>query len=330
MEKVLDLLNDELSKKIYINRIAYNAGDIDSFENILADVYGGSELIDFMNKYKKLYVFGAGILGREFVNTYIGGRRNLVAYIDNKKNGCVIDGLKVLSPEELEINDDGIIVVNKYHTKEIISQLHRKGIADSHIFDFSKYQLVLNQRQYFDTDFVDDNIEGFVDCGALDGKSSINALYRWSKIKRIWAFEPDSINAKKCAAVLDNLCKETKVIHKALWSCDTILKFNEEANGMSGINENGQVSVSTTTLDKEIPSDDNLFIKMDIEGAEIEALKGAENIISSCKPKLAICIYHKPEDIYNVPELLLSFNPNYRFYIRHYSLTSMETVLYAV
>lgn len=72
------------------------------------------------------------------------------------------------------------------------------------------------------------------------------------------------------------------------------------------------------------------FIKMDIEGAEKEALIGAEQIIRCHKPKLAICVYHKPEDIYVLPELINSFREDYRFYLRHYSNTIYETVLYAV
>lgn len=72
------------------------------------------------------------------------------------------------------------------------------------------------------------------------------------------------------------------------------------------------------------------FIKMDIEGAEKEALVGAQNIIRNQKPKLAISIYHKKEDIWELPALLLEMNPEYQFYLRHYSLREAETVLYAV
>ena len=72
------------------------------------------------------------------------------------------------------------------------------------------------------------------------------------------------------------------------------------------------------------------FIKMDIEGAEYKALKGAERVIRKCHPKLAISVYHKPEDIFDIPSLILEYNSDYRFYLRHYSLTSSETILYVV
>ena len=68
---------------------------------------------------------------------------------------------------------------------------------------------------------------------------------------------------------------------------------------------------------------------MDIEGAEIPALKGAEMIIRDVKPKLAISIYHRPEDIIEIPELLLQYRSDYQFYLRHYSLHAYDTVLYA-
>lgn len=69
---------------------------------------------------------------------------------------------------------------------------------------------------------------------------------------------------------------------------------------------------------------------MDIEGAELQALKGAENIIRRYRPKLAICIYHKPEDLYEIPQFIKSCHSDYKFYIRHYTDIFSELVLYAI
>lgn len=69
---------------------------------------------------------------------------------------------------------------------------------------------------------------------------------------------------------------------------------------------------------------------MDIEGSELEALKGAVHTIQRDKPKLAICIYHKPEDMTEIPLYIKSLVPEYKFYVRHHSNCWTDTVLYAV
>ena len=71
------------------------------------------------------------------------------------------------------------------------------------------------------------------------------------------------------------------------------------------------------------------FIKMDIEGFEGEALRGARQTIAKYKPKLAISIYHKPEDFFVLPELIKSICPEYKFYLDHYTIFDADTVLYA-
>lgn len=72
------------------------------------------------------------------------------------------------------------------------------------------------------------------------------------------------------------------------------------------------------------------FIKMDIEGAELAALKGAKNTIKMYKPKLAICVYHNPLDIIEIPKLIKEIEPSYKLYLRHYSKFYSDTILYAI
>lgn len=83
-------------------------------------------------------------------------------------------------------------------------------------------------------------------------------------------------------------------------------------------------------LDSVVKGEEVSFIKMDIEGAEEKALSGAKRIITEQKPKLAICVYHKTEDIIELPALVLSMRPDYKLAFRHYSANSAsETVVYA-
>ena len=69
------------------------------------------------------------------------------------------------------------------------------------------------------------------------------------------------------------------------------------------------------------------FIKLDVEGAELEALQGAKRIITENRPKLAVCLYHKKEDYWRIPYYVKSLVPEYRLYIRHYSNYSAETAV---
>ena len=72
------------------------------------------------------------------------------------------------------------------------------------------------------------------------------------------------------------------------------------------------------------------FIKLDIEGAELDAIKGAKNTIKYYTPILAICIYHKANDWYRIPQKVLEINKNYKIYIRHYMEGIFETVMYFI
>lgn len=88
--------------------------------------------------------------------------------------------------------------------------------------------------------------------------------------------------------------------------------------------------IETAALDDVVGDRPVTYIKMDIEGAELEALQGAENIIRKQHPRLAVSIYHKPEDIWTIPRLLMKYYEGYWFYMRHYSFSWYDTVLYAI
>jgi len=93
------------------------------------------------------------------------------------------------------------------------------------------------------------------------------------------------------------------------------------------------IECTVLSIDRMV-SDNNIekvdFIKMDVEGSELDALKGAEQTIRRFRPKLAICIYHKPDDYITIPKYLNDLNLGYRFYIEHHMIFLNETVLFAV
>ena len=189
------------------------------------------------------------------------------------------------------------------------------------------------RKQYFDPEIVTlDPGEVFVDGGMYTGDTAqlfvrlCNGRYR-----HYYGFEPDEQNF--LTAEKDLMGNERfTLVKKGLWSQEGRLSFSGNLSSGSRLDEGGSGEYAEVTAldmffqEREAPT----FIKMDIEGAEKEALIGAEQIIRCHKPKLAICVYHKPEDIYVLPELINSFREDYRFYLRHYSNTIYETELYAV
>lgn len=83
-------------------------------------------------------------------------------------------------------------------------------------------------------------------------------------------------------------------------------------------------------MDDELSDERITYIKMDIEGAELKALKGAEETLKRCKPKLAICVYHNTSDFWRVPQYIKSINSEYKIFLKHHSnINCWGTVLYA-
>ena len=92
-------------------------------------------------------------------------------------------------------------------------------------------------------------------------------------------------------------------------------------------------TVSTTSIDETVDKAGIHkvdFIKMDIEGAELSALMGAKNTIKKFKPNLAICVYHKKDDLIEIPKYIKSINPGYDLYFNYYTDIGWEAVIYAV
>jgi hypothetical protein len=88
--------------------------------------------------------------------------------------------------------------------------------------------------------------------------------------------------------------------------------------------------IAAVALDEILPNIKIDFIKLDVEGAEAQVIDGARKMINRCRPVLAISLYHKPNDLWELPELLFDLCPGYDFYIRQHYFNSFESVLYAI
>jgi FkbM family methyltransferase len=201
------------------------------------------------------------------------------------------------------------------------------------------------KEQYFSDIMPLSGNEIFVDCGAYTGDTVLRLLSVMEKrhidfTGKIFAFEPDANNFAKLAEHTARLIN-CRCFHKGIWEFSTILKYNNSSRRYDShvasvakeiIHSNfiEEADVEVVFLDEMFEDTEITFIKMDIEGSELPALRGAKKIISTYKPKLAICIYHKKEDIFDIPQYIYSICPDYDFYIRSHSLDFSELVLYAV
>lgn len=189
-----------------------------------------------------------------------------------------------------------------------------------------------SDEQYFEKGIIHLNEdEYFVDCGAYDGDSAaafIDALNRAGihSYRKIISFEPDADNYKK---LCDRKLKNHLCLKKGLSDREEILCFSSGMGTSSNFGD-GSEYLEVTSIDKTLGDEQATFIKMDIEGFEMKAIHGAENVIKKNRPKLAICAYHKINDLFEIPELLLQYHSDYSLYLRAYEYRTTELVLYAI
>lgn len=193
---------------------------------------------------------------------------------------------------------------------------------------------VFRADQYFNalTEFLKGGL--FVDCGAFTGDTA-EAFVRWSggTCSKIIALEPDAENYKALRMRTDALACPVDTYPFGAWSQKDVLRFQGEAGSSSTLGEAGMIEVPVEALDNLIQQDVD-FIKMDIEGAEMEALSGAQETIRRCHPALAIAAYHKAEDLITIPQYIKTFETEdvtYRFFLRkHHVADELELDLYAL
>lgn len=192
----------------------------------------------------------------------------------------------------------------------------------------------INSHSYFSQDFYPiSSDEVLFDCGAFTGDTIEDFVtFTNKKYKKIVAFEPDEKNVKRLNAFVNNKIENVVVIQKATGDKNGKVSFLNNGNMFSKTvdvkDSSDELSVDIVRLDNYIDYHPTL-IKMDIEGAELDSLIGATQIIKTQKPKLAICIYHMPFDFYEIPKFLKSLVPEYKFKVRQHEPGFCETVLYA-
>ena len=310
---------------------------------------------DMFHSDDELILYGAGMGGRSFYKSHNLSQRKNVLFCDRNFANIKNAPQKIISPQELFSNhtNANIIITSADSFDEIYNFLITNGISHTKIVCsvFSEQAQKVAREQYFDPIIQFNKNEVFYDVGVLNADTSITFSKKLEEYKHIYLFEPEPSSFNLSQQNLDNhKIKNATLFPYALWNKSEILHFNSGLTGNSSVSgrENNStdtqtprdveniysIDVQAVSLD-EIIEDKNLlppsYLKMDIEGSEMNVLIGAADTIRKNKPKLAICVYHKVEDIIDIPLYLKSLVPEYRFYLRHYStLSETETVVYAV
>ena len=172
--------------------------------------------------------------------------------------------------------------------------------------------------------------ETYVDLGAYNGDTIREVLeFTHGRYTGIYAVEPDKKNYKKLMKFVDGM-KYVYTYNSVAWCVDTELPFAAKAGRQSAISADSENLISARSVDSILGRRAATIIKMDVEGFEREAIWGAAQTIARYSPKLMVSLYHRNEDIFELPLLIKMLNPNYKLYIRHQLyIPAWETNLYA-
>lgn len=173
--------------------------------------------------------------------------------------------------------------------------------------------------------------EHYVDLGAYNGDTIKEILdITKNRYVRIYAMEPDRKNFRKLSKFIEGK-DHIYAYNNAAWCIDTSLPFSSKAGRQSSLASQGTKFIESRSVDSILDGKEATIIKMDVEGAEREALWGSCQTISKYSPRLMVALYHRNEDIYELPLLVKKLNPRYKLYIRHQLyIPAWETNLYAV
>lgn len=318
---------------------------------------------------RRIYIFGAGETGKKILDWFID-KKEITGFIDNNpaltgKNAW--GGIPVYRPGDAAIANGTAFVliasvvpghINAMRgdcasagypcmTYQELAIAAHNDITDIWHDDESRnvykalVQFMSSQRhrdlpqmtgeQYFQPFIPNRCYRSFVDGGAFVG----DTFKRFRRLLKndfdtYWAFEPNKQVFTDLLAAIDG-DERIKAYNAALSDTNGVSYFlHGEKEYGSRLSPLGEEAVECVCLDDIIKDEAPGFIKLDVEGAEPEALAGAAKTIAAAKPALAVCVYHDPFHLWTVPAAIKKLLPNSKLFLRHHSNTKFETVCYAL
>lgn len=361
-----DLLLDERSSRVFWARLACDIKPsihhfLSLFQStgLLSPKLEGTQqgwentMARLRKQGKKVILYGAGscgeIIGLQMQKENCDFFGFCDQHADAMPNGKL--GKPVISPAQLFEQADNfyVVICSTDYDAEIEQYLLENQFPADHILpyfrSFGHSFASLTQSEYFQFPEYFTPHTAFVDGRVFHAEDSMR-FAEWSggKYSYIYAFEPDPYNCQQAGQALrDAGIERVELISAAIGQASDMVSFVSSNDSYSHIQTNEPLPGTFVQPDSaaeihQIPVkrlDDVVqhpvgFIKLDIEGQEKNALRGAQQIIQRDRPLLAVCVYHRPGDMLDLMTYLHDLVPEYRFYLRHYSQIHYETVLYAV
>lgn len=334
---IYECLQDDESKNLFEARLDYYIDrNVDNYISKMLNLYSDWKYCrEIQRKYdilgeRLIVIYGCGRDGVANLRLLRLWNYKVECFCDNYCAGEKVEDTDVISVDEaVEKYKDAIWIIGsrKYQNEMIEDLQHRKVDVVNILWLHHEYLFAMRGEQYFDL-FDPLEREIFVDAGCFDGKT-IEEYWDWlgEKEGKVYSFEPIK---RQYDNVREKFEKDDRVIlyNFATWDKEEEIVFADVGDASRPSNE-GEVVCKGITLDKLLNDEKVTYIKMDVEGSELKTLQGARNIIMRDKPRLAISIYHKPEDFMELALYVLELVPEYKFYIRQYTSDTRETVLYA-
>lgn len=356
-------MEDETSKRIYesLLRLHYT-GDVkylietvrlNGVEPDPALLYF-EDLCRWKNQGKALILYGLGEIA-DYLERLSLDRRGTIGYLffpfitsldwtgycdKNRRGTFGPEGKTILTPKEmLDRYPDALVCVAVSAYESVREDLIALGVDSERICRYVPGDTRLfEEQQYFNEAFMPPQKERYVIDGGAFHFDTGERFLNWNRehgFEGIFSYEPDPVNYEICreklaALPMDERARQnSRIIHAGLSDRDSVMNFSANGSDESHFAADGGISVPLVSIDGTVGDRFVAFIKLDVEGFELQALKGAENTIRRCRPRMAVCAYHKLEDLLELPKWILDLNMNYRLRLRMYSNEYLEIVLYA-
>jgi FkbM family methyltransferase len=189
---------------------------------------------------------------------------------------------------------------------------------------------------YFQPDLVPvRHDELFIDCGAYDGDTLRAFRPRMTgNASSVVAIEPDPANFARLEAYVETLPTDVRErvrnVKAAVGRTRERLRFDSSGNASAHASSTGSIEVDCLSLDEILDGEKPTLIKMDLEGAEFDALLGGEACIRRSQPSVAVCVYHRPDHLWSIPLLLRKMLPDHTLHLRPHGHEGWDLVCYAI